>query len=78
MSIASKVTLATTIFSSIALISFVHLNQKAEQAVMHEGVIRDMNQQKLRAERQADFDMQKALEAEYRKEQEVKNSSGWW
>ena len=38
---------------------------------MHEGVLRDMEQQKLRQERQLDFDMQRALEQEYRKVQKV-------
>ena len=38
---------------------------------MHVGVIRDMEQQKLRKERQLDFDMQRALEKEYRKVQNV-------
>jgi protein PET117 len=48
---------------------------------MHVGVIRDMEQQKLRKERQLDFDMQRALEKEYLKVQTVhdgandKNSS---
>lgn len=38
---------------------------------MHAGVIRDMEQQKIKKERQADFDMQRALEEEYRKIQKV-------
>ena len=38
---------------------------------MHAGVIRDMEQQKVKRERQADFDMQRALEQEYRKVQTV-------
>lgn len=38
---------------------------------MHLGVIRDMEQQKLRKERQLDFDMQRALEKEYLKVQTV-------
>jgi protein PET117 len=38
---------------------------------MHVGVIRDMEQQKLRKERQLDFDMQRALEQEYLKVQTV-------
>jgi protein PET117 len=38
---------------------------------MHEGVIRDMEQQRLRRERQLDFDTQAALEAELRQEQSV-------
>ena len=42
---------------------------------MHAGVIRDMEQQKIRKERQLDFDMQKALEQEYRKVQDVHDTS---
>jgi len=38
---------------------------------MHAGVIRDMEQQRIKRERQADFEMQKALEEEYRKVQQV-------
>ena len=38
---------------------------------MHKGVERDVEKQRVRQERQADFDMQKALEREYRKIQNV-------
>lgn len=38
---------------------------------MHAGVIRDMEIQRLKKERQDDFDMQRALEAEYKKVQKV-------
>ena len=38
---------------------------------MHAGVIRDIEQQRVKKERQADFDMQKALEEEYKKVQRV-------
>lgn len=38
---------------------------------MHKGVERDVEKQRIRRERQADFDMQKALEQEYRKLQNV-------
>lgn len=41
---------------------------------MHQGVVRDMEQQRVKRERQLDFDMQKALEAEYKKEQTVRSS----
>lgn len=41
---------------------------------MHVGVIRDMEQQRLKKERQADFEMQRALEQEYRKIQTVSDS----
>jgi protein PET117 len=43
---------------------------------MHEGVIRDVEQQRVRRERQLDFDMQKALEKEYRKVQDVIDDTG--
>jgi protein PET117 len=38
---------------------------------MHAGVVRDMEQQRIKKERQADFEMQKALEEEYKKVQTV-------
>ena len=38
---------------------------------MHAGVIRDMEQQKIKRERQADFDAQRELELEYGKLQTV-------
>jgi protein PET117 len=43
---------------------------------MHEGVVRDMDQQRLRAERQLDFDTQAALEAKLRQEQDVNDGRG--
>jgi protein PET117 len=42
---------------------------------MHAGVLRDMEQQRIRRERQLDFDMQKSLEEEYRKLQNVENTT---
>jgi protein PET117 len=38
---------------------------------MHAGVIRDMEQQRIKRERQADFEMSRKLEEEYRKIQTV-------
>ena len=38
---------------------------------MHAGVIRDIEQQKVKQERLADFEMQRAMEQEYRKVQSV-------
>lgn len=43
---------------------------------MHQGVVRDMEQQRIKRERQLDFDMQRELEAEYKKEQSVRDSVG--
>ena len=45
---------------------------------MHQGVVRDMEMQRVKRERQQDFDMQRKLEAEYRKVQPVSkpNSEG--
>ena len=38
---------------------------------MHQGVIRDLEQQRIKRERQLDFEMQRELEEEYRKVQNV-------
>ena len=43
---------------------------------MHAGVIRDMEQQRIKKERQLDFEMQRALEKEYRKVQNVHDGRG--
>ena len=44
---------------------------------MHAGVVRDMEQQRVKKEqRQQDFDMQRALEEQYRKLQTVSPGSG--
>lgn len=45
----------------------------ASQA-MHQGVVRDMEQQRIKRERQLDFDLQRQLEAEYKQEQTVRSS----
>ncbi|KAF2839392.1 hypothetical protein M501DRAFT_1004000 [Patellaria atrata CBS 101060] len=72
MSTASKFTLATTALGAIGIVIFVHYGQKTEKAAMHAGVIRDMEQQRIKRERLLDFEAQKALEQEYRKIQTVK------
>ncbi|KAI4118435.1 MAG: hypothetical protein LQ338_007410, partial [Usnochroma carphineum] len=43
---------------------------------MHAGVVRDMEQQRVKRERQADFEMQKELESEYKKVQTVHDGEG--
>ncbi|EXJ61854.1 hypothetical protein A1O7_02284 [Cladophialophora yegresii CBS 114405] len=76
MSTASKVTLLSTILATGGIVAFVHWAQTAEQAAMHAGVVRDMEQQRVKRERQADFDMQRQLELEYKKSQTVHDTSG--
>ncbi|KAJ4366311.1 hypothetical protein N0V83_007947 [Neocucurbitaria cava] len=76
MSRASQITLATTCVTAIGIVAFVHLSQKADKAAMHAGVIRDYEQQRVKRERQADFEMQRALEEEYRKYQTVSDGGG--
>ncbi|EKD17105.1 uncharacterized protein L3040_000370 [Drepanopeziza brunnea f. sp. 'multigermtubi'] len=74
MSRPAKLTLAGTTLFAAATIVFVHYGQQAEKSAMHAGVIRDMEQQRLKKEqreRQLDFDLQRALEAEYKKVQSV-------
>jgi protein PET117 len=43
---------------------------------MHAGVIRDYEQQRLKRERQADFEMQRELEEQYRRVQTVSDGGG--
>ncbi|KAH8692386.1 putative cytochrome c oxidase assembly protein [Talaromyces proteolyticus] len=71
MSRASKTTLAATSIFTAGMIYFVHWSQEADKAAMHAGVERDEEKQRIKRERQADFEMQKRLEQEYRKIQNV-------
>lgn len=71
MSTASKLTLLGTTAGAIGIVIMVHYQQQAEKAAMHAGVLRDLEQQKLKRERMLDFEMQKKLEEEYRKVQTV-------
>ncbi|KAK3682801.1 hypothetical protein B0T22DRAFT_294831 [Podospora appendiculata] len=75
MSRASKLTLmGTSLFAAVTVI-LVHNQQKWEKKAMHQGVIRDMEQQRVKRERQLDFDLQRELEAEYKKEQSVRETT---
>ncbi|VUC25318.1 unnamed protein product [Clonostachys rosea] len=74
MSRASKLTMMGSGLFAAATIVFVHFQQKAEKEAMHQGVVRDIEQQRIKAERQLDFDMQRALEAEYKRDQNVRSS----
>jgi len=75
MSTKAKATLATTVLGTIGIVYFVHYQQVADKAAMHQGVIRDMEQQRIKRERQVDFEMQRQLEEEYRKIQTVSDST---
>ncbi|KAB8072395.1 cytochrome c oxidase assembly protein [Aspergillus leporis] len=74
MSRASKLTLAATGLGTSCVIYFVHWAQEQEKASMHKGVERDMEKQRIRQERQAEFELQRRLEEEYRKLQTVSTS----
>ncbi|KAL3469442.1 hypothetical protein BJX99DRAFT_241279 [Aspergillus californicus] len=74
MSRASKLTFVGTGLATAGIVFFVHWSQEQEKASMHKGVERDMEKQRVRLERQADFAMQKALEEEYLKLQKVSSS----
>ncbi|ERT02900.1 hypothetical protein HMPREF1624_01204 [Sporothrix schenckii ATCC 58251] len=71
MSRASKLTLLGTSLFAASTVAFVHFQQEAEKTAMHQGVVRDMEQQRIKQERQLDFDMQRALELQYKQEQSV-------
>ncbi|KAL2162492.1 hypothetical protein VTH06DRAFT_7406 [Thermothelomyces fergusii] len=75
MSRASKLTLLGTTLFAASTVMLVHFQQQAEQEAMRQGVIRDMEQQRLKRERQADFDRQRELEAQYRREQTVRDTT---
>ncbi|KAI1336502.1 cytochrome c oxidase assembly protein [Xylariaceae sp. FL0016] len=74
MSRASRLTLAGTSLFAVTTVVFVHFQQKFEKEAMHQGVVRDMEQQRIKKERQLDFDMQRALEEEYKRGQTVRES----
>ncbi|CAK40994.1 protein pet117, mitochondrial [Aspergillus awamori] len=74
MSRASKLTLAATGLGTAGIIYFVHWAQEQEKIGMHKAVELDMEKQRIRRERQAEFEMQRALEEEYRKLQKVSPS----
>ncbi|KAB8228142.1 hypothetical protein ETB97_009929 [Aspergillus alliaceus] len=74
MSRASKLTLAATGLGAAGIICFVHWAQEQDKASMHKGVERDMEKQRIRQERQAEFELQRRLEEEYRKLQAVSPS----
>lgn len=71
MSRASKLTLAGTSLFAVGTVFFVHFQQQSEKAAMHAGVVRDMEQQRLKKERREDFELQQALEKQYRQVQTV-------
>ncbi|KAE8351869.1 hypothetical protein BDV28DRAFT_10945 [Aspergillus coremiiformis] len=74
MSRASKLTLTVTGLGTAGIIYFVHWAQEQDRASMHKGVERDMEKQRIRRERQAEFELQRRLEEEYRKLQTVSSS----
>ncbi|KAF9886422.1 hypothetical protein FE257_011454 [Aspergillus nanangensis] len=75
MSRASKLTLAATGLGTAGIVFFVHWSQEQERSAMHKGVERDVEKQRIRQERQAEFEMQRRLEEEYRKMQHVSPSA---
>ncbi|KAK5047797.1 hypothetical protein LTR84_006462 [Exophiala bonariae] len=75
MSTASKLTLLATILGTAGIVAFVHYGQTVEKEAMHAGVVRDMEQQRIKRERQADFEMQRQLEIEYKKTQTVRDTT---
>ncbi|EME46432.1 hypothetical protein DOTSEDRAFT_61074 [Dothistroma septosporum NZE10] len=75
MSSAAKLTLVATTIGTIGIVLLVHRQQKLDQAAMHAGVIRDMEQQRIKMERRADFEMQRRLEEQYLKLQKVSDST---
>lgn len=65
---------ALAICSPSSAISCSLLTNNYYTQVMHQGVVRDMERQRIKKERELDFDMQRQLEEEYKREQNVHNS----
>ena len=76
MSLRAKATLSLTCLATAGIVTFVHWAQQSEKAAMHAGVVRDIENQRIRNEREADFAMQRRLEEEYRKVQTVSGPNG--
>ncbi|KAL2222312.1 hypothetical protein M432DRAFT_636933 [Thermoascus aurantiacus ATCC 26904] len=74
MSRASKITLAVTSLATAGIVYFVHWAQERDRAALHAGVERDEERQRIKRQRQAEFEMQRKLEEEYRKIQKVSDS----
>ncbi|KAI9798630.1 MAG: hypothetical protein M1825_005054 [Sarcosagium campestre] len=74
MSRAAKLTLAGTSLMAASILVFVHYSQQSEKKAMHAGVLRDMEQQRVKRERQADFDMQRDMEERYKQVQTVSDN----
>lgn len=76
MSRSSKLTFSLTCLVTASIVTFVHWAQTSEKAAMHAGVVRDIENQRVKKERQADFALQAQLEEEYRKMQSVSDGTG--
>ncbi|RPB25236.1 hypothetical protein L211DRAFT_836563 [Terfezia boudieri ATCC MYA-4762] len=75
MSTTAKATFYTTCLLSFLTVAGVHYIQRAEKAAMHAGVLRDIERQRIKKERQLDFEVQATLERELRKSQDVVDTS---
>lgn len=76
MSRSSKLTFTATCLVTVGIVTFVHWAQTNEKAAMHAGVVRDIENQRVKRERKADFALQARMEEEYRKVQSVSDGTG--
>ncbi|KKA28016.1 hypothetical protein TD95_003700 [Thielaviopsis punctulata] len=74
MSQASRFAIGFSSVFATATVLLVHFQQQAEKTAMHQGVVRDMEQQRIKRERQLEFEAQRQLELEYKKDQAVKEA----
>uniref|UniRef100_A0A0K8TQU4 Protein pet117 log mitochondrial n=1 Tax=Tabanus bromius TaxID=304241 RepID=A0A0K8TQU4_TABBR len=71
MSLASKITLATSCAISFSIIGYVHYKQIEDRAKLHEGVIRDIErQQRRKLENTYALQQQIDLTKKYKEEKE--------
>ncbi|KAK9476485.1 hypothetical protein V1514DRAFT_336746 [Lipomyces japonicus] len=76
MSTASKVTLATVSVLTVGIIYGVHYIQELEQQTMYQGVVKDVERQRIKKDRIDELLLQQRLQKEYESVQPVdrKNS----
>ncbi|KAK9466177.1 hypothetical protein V1512DRAFT_264047 [Lipomyces arxii] len=74
MSTASKITLGAVSLCAVGIIYGVHYTQEKEQRTMYQGVINDVERQRIKKERINELMLQQALQKEYEADQPLISS----
>ncbi|KAJ1977813.1 hypothetical protein H4R33_006137 [Dimargaris cristalligena] len=71
MSHGGKMALLASLIFSGAVIYGVHYQQRQEREIMHYGIIKDEERRRRKLQNQAELEVQRSLQAEYEKEQNI-------